>query len=135
LYNGQILTPLIDGCHEDCELCDIVHLKAIVDPIGTRHMSCEAQTTTPTEGEASGASSSSSSTNIKTNNSSEGQQQPSLVSRSTTTGRVLFATLVLLSMFGGSAVTFSVMRRRFLSKSVDFGGSWDIGDAAGDGEY
>lgn len=36
LYNGKIMTPMVEGCHDDCELCDISHLKARIDPIATR---------------------------------------------------------------------------------------------------
>ena len=86
-----------------------------MDPIATRDADCSA----PSDSE--GTESSSSETNSQ-------QQQSSLLVA--TTGSALFVTLVLLSGFGGSAVTFAVMRKRFTTKmnhrSVDFGGAWSI---------
>jgi len=120
LYNGKILTPLIDGCHEDCELCDMKHLKAIVDPIATRDADCSVSSKDETPESSSSSSSSSEEAN-------SGPELPSLVS---TTGMALFVTLVLLSGFGGSAITFTVMRKRFNTvvnnRGVDFGGAWSI---------
>jgi hypothetical protein len=40
VYNGNVLTSLVEGCPEAADLCDIVHFKAIVDPIATRVMDC-----------------------------------------------------------------------------------------------
>ncbi len=121
LYNGRILTPLVEGCHEDCELCDIKHFKAIVDPIATRDADCSA----PAQDETAESSSSSAETN----------DVPGLPSLVSTTGMALFVTLVLLSGFGGSALTFAVMRRRFNTvmnnRSVDFGGAWSIDEGYG----
>jgi hypothetical protein len=48
---------------------------------------------------------------------------------------IVFGTLVLLSGIGGSAITFSILRRRTQYKSVvDFGNAWDIDDN-NDGQY
>ena len=109
----------------DCELCDIVHLKAIVDPIATRDTNCAA--------DAASTDDASSEPSTSAMDGTEASQQPpeddffqSLLSLSTTTGMVVFGTLVLLSGLGGSALTFAMMRRRFLRhKAVDFGGDDD----------
>ena len=47
LYNGKILTPLVPGCPEGEELCDVRHFKALVDPIATRNPDCGVPTPTP----------------------------------------------------------------------------------------
>jgi len=136
LYNGKILTPLIEGCHEESELCDITHFKAIVDPIATRDTDCSVPNA-PTGGQAPEAapSSSSASSPDETTITNSVAQKLSFVSLSTTTGMIVFGTLVLLSGIGGSAITFSVLRRRTQYKSVvDFGGAWDIDDN-NDGQY
>ncbi len=111
---------MIEGCHTDAELCDIVHLKAIVDPIATRDTDCAVSST------ASGGSQSDSS-------SSKDKEQPSLLSSlSITTGSAVLLTLILLSGFGGSALTFMIMRKRFTkamnNRRVDYGGAWSIDD-------
>ena len=126
LYNGKILTPMVDGCHEECELCDIIHLKTILDPIARRDIECSVPS--PSEdGATQDESSSSSSTNT-------GNWESSFLSLSTTTGIAVFVTLVVLSGFGGSAITFAIMRRRYINNTmsgrrrVDYGGAWDIDD-------
>lgn len=132
LFNGEILTPLIDGCHEDCELCDIVYLKTIVDPIATRDMDCSA----PSSGEEAPLSSPLSSTGTTTTTTTKAATEGdfSLLSLSTTTGMALFVGLVLLSGFGGSAITFACLRKRFLRdknyKNLDRDGAWNT-----DGDY
>jgi hypothetical protein len=40
IYNGKILTSLVEGCPEAVELCDIVHFKSIVDSFATRTADC-----------------------------------------------------------------------------------------------
>ncbi len=122
---------MIDGCHEDAELCDMVHLKAIVDPIATRDTDCSVRS------EASGDAPHDSS---NSNNSSNGTEQPSLLSSfAMTTGSAVFVTLLLLSGFGGSAITFTILRKRFQTaknnRRVDFGGAWSIDDGGDDDDY
>ncbi|GKY92818.1 hypothetical protein MPSEU_000251400 [Mayamaea pseudoterrestris] len=41
LYNGKILTPLMDGCSEDLQLCDAQVLVAQVQPFATRELNCQ----------------------------------------------------------------------------------------------
>ena len=104
LFNGKILTPLVEGCHEDCELCDIVHLKAIVDPIAIREPDCSVVDPTTNEvatGIFHGA-------------------EP-VVSH----GLVLIVTLLLLSGFGGSVVTVFFMRRPLTRRTMDNKNSMD----------
>jgi hypothetical protein len=36
IFNGKILTHLVEGCPPDAELCDIIHFQKQVDPIATR---------------------------------------------------------------------------------------------------
>ena len=120
LYNGKILTPMVDGCHPDAELCDIVHLKAIVDPIATRDTDCSVRSQAPDDSPTSNAS-------------SDGTEQPSFWSSFTmTTSSALFVTLIVLSGFGGSAITFTILRKRFQTttnnRRVDYGGAWSIDD-------
>jgi hypothetical protein len=40
LFNGKILTSLISGCPQDCELCDISRLLDIVDPLTDQAPDC-----------------------------------------------------------------------------------------------
>lgn len=114
---------MIDGCHEECELCDIIHLKAILDPIARRDIDCSILSS-PSEGTKQFASSSSSTTNNGNNG------ETSFLSLSTTTGIAIFVTLVVLSGFGGSAVTFAIMRKRYTHimshRRMDYGGAWNI---------
>jgi len=140
LFNGKILTPLIDGCHEDCELCDIVHFKAIVDPFATRDADCSVSTA-PSGGQAPEVPASSSSPASPTGSSSETKttaERIPLLSMSTTAGMVVFATLVILSGFGGSAITFAVMRKSFVrsgnGKPVDYGVTWNDDADIGSGD-
>ena len=118
---------MIDGCHEDAELCDIAHLKKILDPIATRDTDCTTSSSTSSEGPQGSTSA---------NTGSSEAEQPTLLSLSATTGTALFVTLVLLSGVGGSALTFTIMRRRFNSamdnRRVDFGGAWSIDDGDDD---
>ncbi|KAL3916551.1 MAG: hypothetical protein SGILL_005127 [Bacillariaceae sp.] len=117
LYNGKILTSLIEGCQQDLELCDIVHFKALVDPIATRNTDC--------------ASSSTAKVSILLS--------PSFLSLSTTTGAAIFVTLVLLSGVVGSSLTYVVMKSRFLryagrTKIEPNGAVWTI-DGNDDDDY
>jgi hypothetical protein len=42
---NKVLTLLVDNCHDNSELCDIVHLKAKVDPIATQDTDCSVPPT------------------------------------------------------------------------------------------
>jgi len=133
LYNGKILTPMVNGCHEACELCDIVHLKTILDPIARRDVDCSVPVSVPTQ-DVNREPFSSSSENV----SNAKAESSSLVSLTTTTGMAIFVTLVLLSGFGGSAITVVIMRKRFSNaitrRRMDFGTAWDI-DETSDREH
>jgi hypothetical protein len=51
LYNGKILTPLVDGCPATAELCDIVHFTSKVKPFATRVTDCSLLGMATEEGE------------------------------------------------------------------------------------
>jgi hypothetical protein len=40
IYNGKVLTPLVNGCPKDNELCDIKHLVDRIQPIAVRNVDC-----------------------------------------------------------------------------------------------
>jgi hypothetical protein len=40
IYNGKILTHLIDGCPPKAELCDVTHFLNLVEPMATRDLDC-----------------------------------------------------------------------------------------------
>ena len=105
IYNGKILTPLVDGCHEDCELCDIIHLKSKVDPIATRNTDCSV---------------------------SMADQNPAF-SLDTNTGIAVYMLLVLLSGLLGGVVTCLIMRRNFTRaagrRKTDYSSAFDGDDA------
>jgi ubiquitin-like domain-containing CTD phosphatase 1 len=84
LYNGRILTHLVDGCHESSELCDIVHFKSKVDPIATRETDCSVPPIASVE---------------------------SPLSLSSTGGVALFVSLICLSSFLGSVTTYVILRK------------------------
>jgi hypothetical protein len=106
LYNGKVLTPLVGGCPETCELCDIAHLKSKVDPIATRNTDCAAPTL---------------------------ESSPSPAFLYTSTGIAMFASLVFLSGFSGSCLTFFIMKRRLVRyvgrTTVDHDGTCHMDDA------
>jgi len=55
IYNGEILTGKVPGCHEDLELCDLHTLLQIIEPFATRSTDCarernaEEQTVIPSK--------------------------------------------------------------------------------------
>lgn len=97
LFNGRILTPLVPGCHAESELCDITHLKAIIDPIATRDPDCRLSTP-PTS-----SSSLSSSQEVIV-------QAETLLN--TTVGIMLFLGLVLFGMLLGALGTYILLTGR-----------------------
>jgi hypothetical protein len=120
LYNGKILTPLVAGCHEHCELCDIKHLKSKVDPIATRDADCSA----PPDGGPSAPTP----TGVNT--------QQFFIALDTPTGTAIFVGLVILSGFLGCLITYHCMIRR-RSKGgrnavVGSGDDWEIDYSDGD---
>jgi len=44
IYNGEILTGKVPGCHEDLELCDFRTLLDIIEPFATRSADCARET-------------------------------------------------------------------------------------------
>lgn len=123
LYNGKILTPLVEGCHERCELCDIKFLKAKVDPIATRDGDCSVPS-----GFFPGGSST----------SMNGNTEQSLVSLNTLAGTALFVGLVIMSAMLGCLTAHYCTGRRLVvhrkggRKAVVNGGDWEIDYSAGD---
>ena len=118
LYNGKILTPQIDGCHEQYELCDIINLKSKLDPIAKRDQDCLVSSSQGTKQDAYFA-----------------DEEPYL-SLSTIRGVVFFVTLVLFCGFVGSSITFIIMQRSYSSnlnrRKGDYGGACNINSSDGD---
>lgn len=48
LYNGQVWTDKIEGCHEEHDLCDFQVLRAIVEPIAVGERECGTRSSTST---------------------------------------------------------------------------------------
>jgi len=150
LYNGNILTPLVEGCHADCELCDVIHLKAVVDPIATRDADCSAKPgdagtvgmgagANANENANANANANAKDTTTRSGGSSAGagagagtKFRPTTGAVATTTLSAVSVALIVLSGLGGSLATLAVMRKRFAletsQRRVDFGGAWDIDD-------
>jgi hypothetical protein len=110
LYNGKILTPLLEGCPPNLELCDVVHFKALVDPIATRNTDCASQLRLV-------------------------PPSHTWLSFSTTTGMAIIVTLVVLSGLLGSFLTLVIMKSRFLRYAGRTKIDHDIEDSGGDDDY
>jgi hypothetical protein len=133
---------LVDGCHDDCELCDIKHFKSKLDPIATRDKDCskiEIPTTTSTATDDYGVSSDDvpgEVTGISFIAATSEESLSSFLSLSTTTGIVIFVSMIVFSGLLGSSFTFLIMRRFSSSNNnnnnnhirvpVDYGDAWDI---------
>jgi hypothetical protein len=107
LYNGKVLTPLIDGCPSDAELCDARFLKKRVDHFATRSRDCSVEESPPSQEVFHDAA--------------------SLLS--TIDGIMLFLSVVLVSAFLGGLGTFTFLTGRFPTLRVTdkFDGSSEEG--------
>jgi hypothetical protein len=110
IYNGKVLTQLVDNCHDNSELCDLVHLKAKVDPIATRDTDCSI----PPKGAGSWTSA-----------------NYSLISLSSTEEIALFVALICISAVLGSSMTCYALSK--ISKNAIDGRKVDHNDAAWNG--
>jgi hypothetical protein len=125
LYNGKILTPLVGGCHQHCELCDIKHLKARLDPIATRDGDCSLL-----PGSMPDVSSS----------STDDPNQQYWASLDQPEGVAVFVGMVVMSGFLGCVLTYCCMVRRRIGgkagrKAVVNGGEWEVDSSDGDLEF
>jgi hypothetical protein len=89
LYDGNVLTPLIDGCPPNADLCDARHLTERVNPFARRDLDCTASV-------------------ILTN---EVLRDAATV-LSTTTGILMFLGLLISSALLGAVVTFVILTGR-----------------------
>jgi hypothetical protein len=89
IYNGKVLTPSIDGCPPNVDLCDARHLTERVDPFARRDLDCTAS-------------------EILTN---EVLRDAATV-LSTTTGIFMFLGLLISSALMGAIVTFVILTGR-----------------------
>ncbi|KAG7369191.1 histidine phosphatase superfamily branch 2 protein [Nitzschia inconspicua] len=109
LYNGKVLTALVQGCPENADLCDIIHFQSKVNPIATRNTDCSVPDD-PTKGSGSAG----------------------FWSLESSDGMALLATLVIVSGLCGSLLTLLTMNKRFSRYSgrskVDNNNAWTIDD-------
>jgi hypothetical protein len=94
LYNGKVLTSFVPGCPPDAELCDTVHLKALVDPIATSDRYCEVETAAPPS-------------------ASEEVMVQAHTLLNTTEGIFMFLGLVVFGMIVGAIGTYVLLTGRF----------------------
>ena len=89
LYNGKVLTPLVDGCPPNADLCDARHLTELVDHFARRDLDCTASLIATNEVLRDAAS-----------------------ALSTATGILMFVGLLISSALLGAIVTFFVLTGR-----------------------
>jgi Histidine phosphatase superfamily (branch 2) len=108
IYNGKVLTSVVEGCPESADLCDIVHFQSKVNPIATRNTDCSRT------------------------DSNAGSSHDGHMSFATSGDVALFVSAVIFSGICGSCVTYLIMKTRLARynnrSKVAYNGAWTIDD-------
>ena len=96
VYNGQVITSRMDGCHEDAELCDAEILFSQLESFATRARNCSRQDAI-----------------VEEYSGTVSQAESALFS---TSNGVLAVVMLVLGIFAGSLVTYLVLASRIGGK-------------------
>lgn len=121
VYDGKVLTPLVEGCPDNMDLCDIVHFRSKIDPIALRNADCSVSDDFRKPGEGDVLVGGWLSSALSTNRG--------II--------VMVAILVLGSGLCGSLLTYFCMKKQLAKYSgrnkVAYNGAFSIDDDDNDG--